>query len=168
MITPLQIYLIESCDTFMFILISLAFICWVISAFSIAYLINIPDVDDKKKERDRLANLVDDQQSRLSIIAQPSQIYTAQENSLKAYCRELERAKSEITNLEDNTEAAKKIVLRFGILGLIFLIIGLFFPSTRIAREMYLIPPIVNSHVVQNIPVYLEKYLEKITQGAAK
>jgi len=47
------------------------------------------------------------------------------------------------------------------IIGLITLIIVTFTPDTKTLIAMYIVPKIVNSKVVNNIPDYLQEYIKK-------
>lgn len=54
----------------------------------------------------------------------------------------------------------KKLILSL-LLTLIFSFLNGITPSTKTCYEMFIIPKIVNSKLIQNMPVYIQQYIEK-------
>lgn len=61
-----------------------------------------------------------------------------------------------------NRLIAKKIGMKAVIIFFISFLLAVFLPSTQTVYKMLIIPPVVNSNVVQKLPDELQQYIDKV------
>lgn len=172
MITSFDIYLIESMNNFGGLIGFLGVICAPIAIFNgVKWIIFWENIKEDKendiiRQEDRVADcrkkIIDWNHEKTLLWSSKEECRNKLQDNLVEKMIELDKRRKDLEIANNKARTHKHYTIVSMSVFVILMAIAILMPSTQTAREMYLIPKLANSKLAQQLPSYLEQYIQKV------